>query len=61
MGVLYAPDPLPSSEASQAAKKMKACLGRAPSSKTVPPLAKTGLVKKVGIPKTARPKAKPGL
>jgi hypothetical protein len=42
-------------------KKMKACLGRAPSSKTVPPLAKTGLVKKVGIPKTARPKAKPGL
>jgi hypothetical protein len=74
MGVPYAPCPLPGSEASQAAnkkrkaevskklvaKKAKAGPGRAPLSKTVPPPAKTRLVKKVGILKTAWPKAKPG-
>jgi hypothetical protein len=44
-----------------AAKKPKAGLGRALSSKTAPPLAKTGSVMEVGVPKTARPKAKPRL
>jgi hypothetical protein len=73
MGVSYAPHPLPSSEASQAAnekrkaevskkptaKKMKAGKGQAWSSKMVPPLAKTGSVKKVEMSETTWPKAKP--
>jgi hypothetical protein len=75
MGVLYAPQPLPGSEASQAAnkkwkakvskkpaaKKMKAGLGRAPSSKTTPLPAKIGSVKKVGVLKVTRLKTKLGL
>jgi hypothetical protein len=73
IGVSYAPHPLPSSEASQVAnekrkaevskkptaKKMKAGKGQAWSSKMVPPLAKTGSVKKVEMSETTWPKAKP--
>jgi hypothetical protein len=74
MRVTYFPRPQPGSAASQVAskkrkaevskklvaKKAKAGLGRAPTSKMVPPPPKVGPAKKVGILKFARLKAKPG-
>jgi hypothetical protein len=73
MGVSYAPCPLPSTKASQAAikkwkaevskkpaeKKVKACPSRAAPSKTAPPPTKSGPAKKISVPMIARPKAKP--
>jgi hypothetical protein len=75
MGVSYFPRPQPGSAASQsankkrkaevakklAAKKAKAGMGWASSSKTVPPPPKAGPAKKVGILKISRLKARPRL
>jgi hypothetical protein len=74
MGIPYAPQPVPGSDASQVAmKKRKAEVSKKPimkrvkvglswvmtSQMTVPP-SKPGLSRKVIIVKTTRPKTKPG-